>query len=298
MTWSLVHSIADLGGSTPDAHSAFVYLLDTYLPTKGWTVGAHPGALSYRRVLNYTFTNEQDGASYTHHYWADWGSATSPSTLYFYNDQTYTTTPGDLATTSTAYSAIINNATSYSGYGMPWRFWTSDQNANAALVTRGPKVWFYWPGFSSAFVYEDDTWNGAASNASTCFLPMTNAYGTQARHAPIYTTGSVAVYVHPSLGAPSVSTVNIGGIYQGFEFMFANSNANLDSYSCRAYSVNQSDVLLLLPNTPTTNRVIFDTPSYPGLRYKIGSNYYLGTRADRSSNSLMFDFGTSEPDFS
>lgn len=299
MTWTLSHTIADSGGAGAQAHNAYVYLMDTYLASKGWTVGAHPDASTFKRKMSYTFTNEQSGSSYTAYYWATWGTDISPSTFYFYGDQTYTTAPGDLCTATTSYTSMTNNTSSHVGFGQDWKFWTSDQNANAALVTRGAKIWFYWPGFSSAFVYEDTAWDGTTLDDSTIYLPMTSGLSPQSRGGPIYGGSTSAVYNHPSIGASGVITTVLGGMFQGFELMFANSSSSLDSYSSRCYSINQSDVLLLTPNKATTTRLLVDSPTNPPIAYKIGTKYYLGTRADRDGGcNLMFDFGTSEPDFS
>lgn len=247
--------------------------------------------------MNYTFTNEQDGQPYTQYYWADWTSATTPSTLYFYNDQTYTTVPGDLGTAGSSYVAISNGTGSYIGYGKTWRFWASDAEPNSLLVTRGLKPIFYWPGLTSAFVFRDSAWAGEANDA-TCLFPWTHTYGFQAKHAPIYGSGASAMYLHPAMGAPNVTGVDLGGMYQGFEMMYSNNANQLDSYAGRAFSITQSDVLLLLPNVPTTTRNLLGAPTSSNLAYKIGTNYYLASNSSRSGNNLMFDFGTSEPDLS
>ena len=298
MTWTQVHSIADTGtGSSQGAADAAAYVLDTLMPTKGFTVAAHPDASAFKRIMSYTVDNEITGSPYTFHWWANYQSTTSSNQFSWYDDVTYTTAPGDLAN-NTSFVQNWTVSSSYPGAGQTWRFWTSDQSANSFLVTRGRKVWMYWPGFTSACIYEDDAWDGSFINSSTCVMPMVNTSNFRVYHAPLYGTGANISYVHPGIGSPNVAGVVYDGLFQGYEMMIANSGAALDSYATRCFSITAADVLLLLPNLATTNRSVWNSATTPCDTVKLGANYYLSSRDGRQSCSLMFDFGTSEPDFS
>lgn len=298
MTWTLAHTIADTSTTASQgAADAAAYLLDTVMPAKGFTVSAHPDASAFKRVMSYTLNNDITGSTYTLRWWASYGSTTSSNQFTVYDDPTYTTTPGDLANNS-SFGSNWTVSSSYVGAGKSWKFWNSDQNANAILVTRGPKVWFYWPGISSACIYVDDSWTGAAVNASTTYLPMTNSYPLNGRRAPVYTTSASTLYLHPAIGSPNVGQLTYDGLFQGYELLISNSSGTIDSYASRAFSITAADVLLWLPAIPTTTRTVFAQANERPMTLKMGTNYYLSSYKDRSSCSLMFDFGTSEPDFS
>lgn len=307
MTWTLANSIADTGNGSGSAasHTAMQYLFDTYMPAKGWTTAAHPSGSAFKRKFSRTIaTNGYNGASNVPQYfWADWFNATAPTTVTLYVDQTYTTTPGDTCTSTGKGTSMIWNSSSYIGVNNAWRFWNSDQDSNAILVTRGKKVYMYAPSVTHATLWEDPRWTaGSTYNQATHLLPMTNANQFVFSGYPMSTSNGNTLYpMIPDFGGSNITSISSTGLLgRGFSMMYGNTSYAPDTYFTRGFSIDRSDVLFVQPNGSSTQRGYFASANVAGALLLSNSNYYLLTYNQIAANygALAFDFGTSEPDFS
>lgn len=302
MTWSLVHTIADpnnaAGTGTAEGHQAMQYLFDTLMPTKGFTVAAHPSALAYRRKFTYTFTNVLTGGTpYVQYYWADW-SAVLANNLTWYEDATYTTTKGDLCNAGQAIS-VAWNSDSYSTAGKPFKFWTSDQNSNAFLVTKGFKTLIYWPGYSSAHIYGDPTlWTAGTHNPVTALMPVGSNGIFYCYNAPIQTGSSgQPIYIHPSMVSGYRGAASVGKLFKNFDMICSNSAGGPDGYAVKMFALTDADVVLAVPPRPEYQRSFNTGTNLNGSFVKIGANYYLGMGNSMDYPHVLLDFGTSQPSF-
>lgn len=309
MTWTLTNTIADpnTGSGGIETHNAFSYLVDTYLPSKGWTTGAHPDASAFKRIGSITTANNVYGTSVTMRYWFNWQSATVPTLFYTYPDLTYTTTPGDLGTYITNPVVTYANNASYQGAGLAWKFWTSDVDANATLVTRGKKVMWYMPGLQSGIkmMYSDPAWTGADNCATTHVMPWTN-YGLpiMVRYPMYANTSTTNSYVRPNYGAlniyPTVtdySMVNNLTWYTSGNATTYNNTESLPLYSTGA------DIYVLKNNINNYNSTLHSGLTPADALVLSGSNYYFCTNTPANiptagNGAIAFDMGTSEPDLS
>ena len=213
MTWSLLNTITPT--TTADNHTMFTYLFDTAMQGRGgWTTAAHPDASSFKRKYSITLPNpNRGGANDTRYYWANW-SSTSPTALTIYGDATYTTTPGDLCTyttynsTQNAYgNGVTNNYGSY-------RFWTSDQNTGAMLVTMGKRLAFYWPGWTewALPLGSADSWDGTKGPANMYWpFPAMGVgnYNMYMRGSPTADNNSGSYYVNTWWGGMGYSNLKV-----------------------------------------------------------------------------------------
>jgi|DEB0MinimDraft_6_1074348.scaffolds.fasta_scaffold03002_4 hypothetical protein len=294
MTWTLANSVT-WTGDRAENNTAMEYLFDTYLPSRGWTTGAHPDGSSFKRVFSYGATDSLQGGTWRSYFWANWTSATASTSCSIYEDATYTASPGDLATDTTNSRSIQYNDSSYSFYGANWRFWTSDQVANATLVTRNKKVIWYHPGFDTAAFVQAGTWNGTDDNPNTCIWPMNTDGAMYSTNSPISTGVSGSTYVL----APQPWYNNQ---YQGLmpEIFFTNFGMNYNSsfdYG-PAFFINQSDVRYHVPAAlNSSSRTAYGSAfNLNGVLLLANSRYWIRSQADMNQPSLIFDFGTSEPD--
>lgn len=299
MTWTLVNSIVDTSNGLAGVpfHTAMVYLFDTYLPARGWTVAAHPSGFAYRRKCSYTVTtNWVTNASYTMRYWADWVSATSASYMTLYEDATYTTTPGDLATDTTHSTSLLYNSSSYVGANSQWRFWSSDQVPNATLVTRGKKVVWYHPGFTTGgFLVDPSRVPGTDDNSSIMF-PLVQAEWKWANGPDSSGSGTLSNVIQ-LLSNSGLNYFTAGRLYQGIPFGPSNSSGN-STNTYAAFTVNTPDVVLYHTASSASTRTLTEGATIAGVTLLSNSKYYLLTKGDVNQHALCFDMGATEPDLS
>jgi len=168
MAYSLAHTIPWVDAGT--RHDALVYLFDTALATRSNTVvSPHPDSGSYKRSVKRTVNSWVTGTTHDMYYWVNWSNGT-PTSCSIYRDATYTTTPGDLGT-STVLSISIDIDVSTSGGD--FQFWTSD-SSDGVLMTQNKTCLFWEPGVSEGMFYPDPDWDGTASDRSSGYFPYTN----------------------------------------------------------------------------------------------------------------------------
>ena len=295
MAWSNTNTVTYT--TAADNHTALVYLFDTYLAARGWTVAAHPGSLAYKRKLKYTATNYATNANNTMYHWVDWLNTSGPTSMNWYEDATFTTVPGDLCTSTTnSISVPWTDATSST---KNWRFWTSSVVANACLVTRGKHVMLYWPGMSKFYVEEASSWTAGNQNNSTFYFPLlssTNSYWP-AVNAPMSLGSSATNFSVVPLISASSTRVMGAKTYKNFTMGYGgdtNSSVQVNDYGFAWHETN-SDVALYVPAANRTNRNMKGTSTTPGALWLSGSDYYLNANADSNQYGLLFYMGTSEP---
>lgn len=303
MTWSVTNTITYTGAASN--HTAMVYLFDTVLAGKtGWTIQAHPDSSAFKRRAKFTTTNKVTGASYTMYSWVSWGS-TSPTTMTWYEDATYTTAPGDLATNTTQGIGSGFSGLSWSVAGEDWKFCTSSENPQSVLVLKGAKVAFYWPGITSGVFWHDATWTAGTSNKGTWVCPFIGSYSLQACNAPLNISTDTSSYsLGPDAGWGPNATVTgyrIGGNYicTNFNWLYTRSPGApaLDSYSHVAFANGgHTDVGVWLPSSLINSSNVRATFSIvAGLTLQVGSNYWYSSFADLTYEGLVFNFGATDP---
>jgi hypothetical protein len=301
MTWSVTNTISYTGAASN--HTAMVYLFDTVLAGKtGWTIEAHPDASAFKRRAKFTTTNKVTGTSYTIYSWVTWSSSTSPTELRWYDDETYTSTPGDLATsTNNVIISLVDWVTS----GEDWRFCTSSENSQSVLVLKGAKVAFYWPGISSGIFWHDTAWTAGASNRATWICPYVGRTSLWVSNAPVSnnTTGTEYLLIPDAGWGPAATSggYRIGGNYiaTNFNWLYSQSTTSPtpDFYSHPAFANGgHNDVGVWLPAS-IINSTLARTPfsSTAGITLQVGSDYWYSSSADLTYEGLVFNFGATDP---
>jgi len=304
MTWSLSNTIAT--ASAADNHTALVYLFDTYLNGRSqFTVSAHPDASAFKRRVTCTVNDGMYGGTYSFYNWVNWTN-TSPTGLTWYEDATYTTTPGDLATDTTS-SLTTNNDLWGTTFGN-WRFWTSDQDANACLVTIGKRIIFYWPGGSNYNVYSQATpaWDGTTDRTQTHIFPYVGiANGSMYYCNRPITSGDSTLEYMMTL-TPAMNSTDVG--YLGGKEIFWKSPTWMYTVNSTVSSTGWSNKNLPVVQVGN-DQAVWMSPSYGNTPYHLnisgqGQKLLLNsTDWWFCPNSavyapLCFYMGTSEPDMS
>lgn len=141
MTWSIVYSMpVDRTNDAAESaqHRAFwEYFFDTWLPQfDRWTTTTNGGS---KRGCQYTCPDGFTGQDEVYGNWLNLPSGTQnpPATqVTWYEDATWTSAPGDLMNdTTNARTEPYHSPTSTFG-AYPYKFWTSDENPNAWMITR------------------------------------------------------------------------------------------------------------------------------------------------------------------
>lgn len=298
MTWSLSNTIAY--STDADLHTAMVYLFDTALPALSQiTTSAHPDASAFkRRFQRVTPNNLDNGTNHTEYFWANWNS-TSPNTLSLYEDSTYTTVPGDTATNTTTSVSSNLSLTVFAGESV--KFWTSDQNAKALLVTRGKQVLFWEPGFDNANFEMDDTWNGSVDYKGTAIFPGTYNTYCYGANRPISTSGAGSSEYpwRPALSVINGTGYNGGDlIIMNCPFMWAGStNASGNAGAGMLFSGVGNDVGMWRPFANANSDVAWQNTTGAGALWLVDGRYYLAP-SDKGVSwaQSIFDMGTVEPD--
>ena len=277
MTWSLSGTIS--AGTT--YQEKWRDFFDNHLNgLSAWTVSAHPGGDTNKRSLRYDYTDAVDSTTKSYYYW--YGNSSS-----LYEDATYTTTPGDLGTSTT------NAVTMYSNTGT-WKIWTSDVNPASMIMTHGKNFIFNW--FEPASIYQPFNYpvSGAASNRGVILFPrMTNNVQYAANLGQSSTSASEQSMT------PDV-TGNINSFYYSCDFARYYDTYNLTQATKQHASFlyySQSDVLVHVPagsyGSTHGNNIVTGT----GATIFDGTNYYLRTDSNLNNAAFLINFGTTEPTF-
>ena len=291
MTWTNTHTIA--ASDYTDNPAAFEYLFDTYLPSiTGWATSAHPDASTYKRSFNYTATDNFTNTSQTSYFWTTWSSSTNSSGSTIYEDAIFTTTPGDLGTNSTN-ALTWSQGNTIPDFNKPWRFWISDQNSRASLVTRGKAIVWFHPGYSNWNFIQNGTWTAGNHNPNSCIWP-TGPGSTTLPHtnAPIIIGNSSIEYsVNPDCYYGNAYCIDLPEVF------FSNFSFKYSSYG-PAFICNQSDIKYHMPASggSSANRTL--KSSYSGVLIEANGRFWLRGNTDMSLASLVLDMGVTEPDLS
>ena len=296
MTWTNTHTVTYVDGTSN--HDALVYLHDTYLSGKSmFTVGAHPDASTFKRKVTVTVNDALSGSTANLYWWTSWLSATNPSTYYVYNDETYTTVPGDLCTSSTNLTGYSNVSSGVSS----WRFWTSDLDSNACLVTRGKQTVFYWPGNNDFNIFPESSWDGSSQNRGTYILPFTNGSLSMLHGGyPVLSSPSSTEFI--SLTSPiKIDTTFIpyspNVLYKGFGWNYGKSTAYQYSSSGNTLMTTvATDQAVLHSDSSVENPGSPFAPASNGSLVLVNGTEYWFAATSLSKAPACFYMGTSEPD--
>ena len=306
MAWSTVYTQAY--STNADSHSLMTYLFDTHLPSKtGWTVSAHPDASSFKRSVKLSLPSPwKGGADAACYFWVTW-SNTGPTTWTWYEDSTYTTTPGDLGNDT---SNSWGTATAWSSFTGDWRIWESSTDPQAVLVTKGKKPVMFWPGPTQWFLRDDTNWDGTSDTNGSCFGPyIAQAYGQLmcANYPHSFGTSSSEYVMTTDIGHTATDWSALGGgpywLLPGVQWMTSPSTTSVypQSASILALPRTGADIAWYLPDANTDQNREFETAS--GVPWTLlfesnNSKYWLMGTSDLSRQALAFDMGATEPDFS
>lgn len=287
MTWSLSNTITYVDASTNT--TAMQYLIDTFLPTVGWSTSAHPSGSSTKRSLNRAYTNQLTGNTLTNYHWID---IVSSVTFYSYEDATYTTVPGDLGTNTTNRVDCTYENGAYTG--LDWKFWTSSERSSASLVTRGKYVIWFDPGATDVFAYEDTSWNGSAHTGSTHFYPFNYSHSVlYFGNAPVTTpTNTIEFYLIPTHEGTQYHQPSVDSIIKGFDYSYTATTSEITSGP--AYRITGNDIVLHVPGAGGINN---KNIGGAGVVVQVGSDYYFRLTGGMNNVAPMLYMGTSEPDF-
>jgi hypothetical protein len=296
MTWTQTNTISWSGNS--DTHAVNVYFFDTYLNGRAnWTVTAHPDASGFKRSVKRTISNNPiTGTSFEMYYWVDWSSVTSSTSTSWYNDATYTTVPQDLGTAADADRLIVTWTNGVSSANVI-RFWQSDQNANAFLVTKGKYVMMWDPGIDNILCFEEGTWTGQYNNRSLVFPAGGGGFWRYnglpySRNA----TSPLASYITPAYGGNNVDFYPSDGqyIFMNTPYCYSRDRTDGAEESIPLSHEACADIGIHTDGTmSSTSRITYS--SADGSLLYDGTNYYLRSNNNYTLGSIVFDMGTSEP---
>lgn len=308
MAWSNVYTQSY--STNADTHTFLVYFFDTYLNGKTeWTVSSHPDTLAYKRSVSITLPSPWNGGNnVSSYFWLTWGSTTNPVNYTWYEDETYTTVPGDLGTST--LNAWTNNA-QWSNFTGDWRIWESSTDTSAILVTKGKQVTFFWPGPSEWMARPDNSWDGSSNNGGSCYGPYIASVWPQLinQNYPV-TDGNVSsdyiMTVDFGSGYTSDKSGLGGGPYwliPGVQWM--SSTGTSSNYptpqSSAAFPRTGADIAWYFSDTNNNvNRHLTSNVSAPWtlLFESNQSKYWLLGSSDLNRQCLALDMGAVEPDFS
>lgn len=298
MTWSLSNTIS--WSSNADNNSAMVYLFDTVLNGfSNISVSSHPDGSSFKRSWTRTSTSLIGGSSYVEYFWVNWGS-TSPTSMSVYNDLTFTSVAGDLGTDTlnsvTVDLDVVNN---------DWKFWTSDQNSNSVIVTRGKRVIYVEIAPSEAYLFEDSGWGSTGNTPRSQFFPIVQTGGLYWLHGRCYPQANAASVLESAL-IPLIGKQSVGDVGESDTSVFWGSGISTSQTDTSSTPTNdtfpvypylQSDVGTIVYNNVngvsrfgglgnSNGRLILDSTN---------TRYYLQPIDSADNSVLVFDMGVTEP---
>lgn len=297
MSFSVVHTQAY--SSTADTTTFLGYFFDTYLDGKThWTVSAHPSGDADKRSIQLSLPTPMQAANHISYLWVSY----STTYLYWYEDATYTSTPGDTGTDTTNVRSNNDSFTSRSG---DYRIWESSVDSNSWFVTKGKYVYLAWPGCSESFGANDPNWDGSYDNKGTCIIPYVadTPYVMNVLNFP----GGTGVDSGEDPLIPSVyyrggEDIGLGAsLIHGFSWVLGYDTGYPypSSDATPILNAGSSDVLWYTDFTSTsdTNREFLDN-QWSLMHDTTASKYYLIGTSDIGHQAIAFDMGSSEPSFS
>ena len=293
MTWQIVNSIPyDPALSDMDQQVlALKYFFDTFLPTKGWTVGFRNGedTSSDYRVYQRDFTDTFTGNPDKHYLWINMQSGQ-------YEDATYTTTPGDKGTDTTNSQSFAWYSTSEELSLHSFKFWESTENPKAFLVTRWDSVLAWDPGIDwPTYKPKDSLATGPSIDRwDTCvFMPLRNSARVARMYQCNLPTGANTGTSESAVNLGPQESTNVEGGQNGFfdliEFEYGQNSA-------RAFW-RQPDVKWFNYNTGSSMSFInADMTKILPVQVN-GGDYWLFTKASKTTSQIVLNIGSTVPDF-
>lgn len=227
-------------------HRAFWdYFFDTWLPQfSRWTTTTDG---SSKRGCQYTCPDGFTGQNEIYGCWVSLPSATAstPATaLRWFEDATWTTAPGDLMSDTANYIDQNYHSTSSTYGGYPYKFWTSDENPNAWMVTRWNVIIAYdwgldWCRYKPAPHYATD--DGSVRQSQTHIFPGLTG-GIYMCNFPIQSNSNSGEYL---------TYVDFPGkaYFSENPFLLKNFRMTYDSGGRHTMAVcNRDDIQLFVPN--------------------------------------------------
>lgn len=350
MTWSLQNTINwETNTSVSDHNAAWAYFFDTFINgvstwhVTGWPGGTQPEYRKVKITLNNKYNNN---AAYDMYFEVHIGALLDGVAygLRIMLDAQYTSSPQDNDSItkfniSAEPTGLFNQFDSgfgktgvleypdaiSSGYG-PYKFWISDQNNDARLVTKGRRVVFYWPGWTSGYFYEDSNWDGTYnnngqhvfgiiySNRARVSMPGTTSARSDTDPAGVGTLFSkplphlgVGNNAAPVLCWAIIRTQNRADVPVTPEIDYSTTQKSLlvSGFGPRGLdetipmfdAINVSDVAVYAPYSKSGNIDWFSNEQGEIVRIN-GGDYWLLAASDTVTESLVFNFGATQPSFS
>ena len=350
MTWSLSHTIPWSNEFAPLNHQqAWTYFFDTFLngvsthTTTHWPSTIGDGQI-YRK-LKITLTNKYTNAPYNMYF----SIRLSDEHIELYIDSLYTVNPQDATsigsldlnagTPELQYIFNMIRGASIRTYALTYpdgastnfgdyKFWTSNENTDARLVTKGRRIVFYWPGWSSGYFYEDSNWDGSAYNNGQHVFGIiysnnenTNINTNYSTQQPYPTGGPGKIFSKPSPHTGGSASEYVTSNSLNIDFDTIGRAQNSATKATLDYSTNQNNVLWTGWSTKGLNE---DFPTFPavtepdvavftphlengeeewfaaeeGTLIRVNNgDYWLTGGTDEFKEALAFNFGSTQPTF-
>lgn len=341
MTWSLSHTIPWSNEFASANHQqAWIYFFDTFLNgVSTHTTTQWPAATSefaYRK-LKITLTNKYTNAPYNMYF----SVRISDEFLEIYIDGLYTVNPQDATSIGSFDHAggtpelqyIFNltrlNASRVYALTYPdgastnfgdYKFWTSNENTDARLVTKGRRILFYWPGWSSGYFYEDSNWDGQNyNNGQHVFGIIYSNYDMTDLVVPIPDPGGgpgrIVSRPSPHTGNPidefptAIDPYTIGRAQNSatkatLDLATNPQNVLWTGWSTKGLNedfptfpaVTEPDVAVFSPHLENGEEEWFAAEEGTLIRVNNG-DYWLTGGTDEFKEALAFNFGSTQPTF-
>lgn len=296
MTWQVDHTIPFVDDGTYDDQytAALKYFFDTWLPSKGWTVGFRDGedTTSRYRIFQRNFTDMFTDQPDKHYLWIDTLSKVQ------YEDATYTTVPGDKGNDTTNSQSFTWHSTTEEYGNHSYKFWSSTENSKAFLVTRWDTVLSWdlgndWPTYRPRADLSTgpsiDRWD------SCIWLPMKSASGT---NCPMYNT-NLPTQTNTSNSEPSMfmgPNENSNGL--GSTMAFWDTVELCQSDSAARATIVRDDVKWFNGNASTTSISHITATMTKLLVVQVnGGDYWLLTKGSQTLSQMALNIGPTIPDF-
>jgi len=292
MTWQIEHTITwnPTGNVDTQIMDAMKYFTDTWLPSKGWTTGPRPGdTLSdSERIVQRNFTDLYTGNAAKHYLWFNLSSYTNNWKLYQYEDATYTTTPGDKGTDSTNTIDSSWHSTSATWGQKNFKFWGSTENSKSFMVTRWDTILAWDPGINWP-LFKPEPGRAAAETPSVDMWQSNVFMGCPVglKHVNLPNNENTSATESNMYCGPGMSTWNLGGnggLWDKVQIYWSGTTPSV--------IWDQADVKLYMYGNASTTW----TSSFMPVQVNSG-NYWLFARGNLGVTQMVFDLGTTLPDF-
>ena len=299
MTWSLTYTQAADGTNGSYVDGFQTYFFDTYLSGKsGFTVGA--GSDAFKRVVTMTF-DDIKGSTSSSYLWYDWTFAGGVN-CFQYENETYSTTPGDNGSLSTGNSMGVTTPPA----GGDWRIWESDNKTDAFLVTKGKVGQWFWPGLGSGGkwnLYRGLPWASGSDNPNTSVGFASQGSGVPFCNAPMTTATSTNEYrLNPSISNLSTTygALEAAFVFEGVGFNYSTDTLSSSTGTARSTPCipgGASDQGVYMPSSGTSSAAKVDLANAQLIQNTTDSKYYYYMGSDLIAPTFVLDFGATEPDF-